>query len=106
MICIARRLPLGLSSLTQMADTMNATLANMTGAISPRMRLELLAARFLAGREEGVAAVASSSGMPDFAGDSEEAAAAESLRGSMTGSASPCGETYRRRSATGFRIGN
>ena len=77
---------LGLSSLTQMADTINATLANMTGAISPRMRLELLAARLLAGREEGVAAVASSSGMPDFAGDSEEAAAAESLRGSMTGS--------------------
>ena len=77
---------LGLSSLTQMADTINATLANMTGAISPRMRLELLAARLLAGREEGVAAVASSSGMPDFAGDSEASAAAESLRGSMTGS--------------------
>ena len=77
---------LGLSALTQMADTINATLANMTGAISPRMRLELLAARLLAGREEGVAAVASSSGMPDFAGDSEASAAAESLRGSMTGS--------------------
>ena len=76
---------LGLSALTQMADTINATLANMTGAISPRMRLELLAARLLAGREEGVAAVASSSGMPDFAGDSEASAAAESLRGSMTG---------------------
>lgn len=77
---------LGLSALTQMADTINATLANMTGAISPRMRLELLAARLLAGREEGVAAVASSSGMPDFAGDSEASAAAESLRGSMAGS--------------------
>ena len=45
---------LGLSALTQMADTINATLANMTGAISPRMRLELLAARLLAGREEGM----------------------------------------------------
>lgn len=77
---------LGLSALTQMADTINATLANMTGAISPRMRLELLAARLLAGREEGMAAVASSSGMPDFAGDSGASAAAESLRGSMAGS--------------------
>ena len=77
---------LGLSALTQMADTINATLANMTGAISPRMRLELLAARLLAGREEGVAAVASSSGMPDFAGDSGTSAAAESSRGSMAGS--------------------
>lgn len=77
---------LGLSALTQMADTINATLANMTGAISPRMRLELLAARLLAGREEGMAAVASSSGMPDCAGDSGASAAAESLRGSMAGS--------------------
>lgn len=77
---------LGLSALTQMADTINATLANMTGAISPRMRLELLAARLLAGREEGMAVVASSSGMPDFAGDSRASAAAESLRGSMAGS--------------------
>lgn len=77
---------LGLSALTQMADTINATLANMTGAISPRMRLELLAARLLAGREEGMAAVASSSGMPDFAGDAGASAAAESLRGSMAGS--------------------
>jgi len=77
---------LGLSALTQMADTINATLANMTGVISPRMRLELLAARLLAGREEGMAAVASSSGMPDFAGDSGASAAAESLRGSMAGS--------------------
>ena len=77
---------LGLSALTQMADTINATLANMTGAISPRMRLELLAARLLAGREEGVAVVASSSGMPDSAGDSGASAAAESLRGSMAGS--------------------
>lgn len=77
---------LGLSALTQMADTINATLANMTGAISPRMRLELLAARLLAGREEGMAVVASSSGMPDFAGDAGASAAAESSRGSMAGS--------------------
>lgn len=88
---------LGLSALTQMADTINATLANMTGAISPRMRLELLAARLLAGREEGMAAVASSSGMPDFAGDAGTSAAAESLRGSMVGS---------RRSAARHAAGN
>lgn len=77
---------LGLSALTQMADTINATLANMTGAISPRMRLELLAARLLAGREEGMAVVASSSGVPDFADDAGTSAAAESSRGSMAGS--------------------
>ena len=77
---------LGLSALTQMADTINATLANMTGAISPRMRLELLAARLLAGREEGMAVVASSSGVPDFAGDAGTSAAAESSCGSMAGS--------------------
>ena len=77
---------LGLSALTQMADTINATLANMTGAISPRMRLELLAARLLAGREEGMAVVASSSGVPDFAGDAGTSAAAESSRGYMAGS--------------------
>lgn len=77
---------LGLSALTQMADTINATLANMTGAISPRMRLELLAARLLAGREEGMAVVASFSGVPDFAGDAGTSAAAESSRGSMAGS--------------------
>ena len=88
---------LGLSALTQMADTINATLANMTGAISPRMRLELLAARLLAGREEGMAVVASSSGVPDFAGDAGTSAAAESLRGSMAGS---------RRSAARHATGN
>ena len=88
---------LGLSALTQMADTINATLANMTGAISPRMRLELLAARLLAGREEGRAVVASSSGVPDFAGDAGTSAAAESLRGSMAGS---------RRSAARHAAGN
>ena len=88
---------LGLSALTQMADTINATLANMTGAISPRMRLELLAARLLAGREEGMAVVASSSGVPDFAGDAGTSAAAESSRGSMAGS---------RRRAARYAAGN
>ena len=45
---------LGLATLTSMADTINTTLGSMTGAISPRMRLELLAARLLAGREDAL----------------------------------------------------
>ncbi|PJM77665.1 DNA polymerase III subunit gamma and tau [Bifidobacterium felsineum] len=50
---------LGLGPLTAMADIINATLSSMTGAISPRMRLELLAARLLAGAESGFALTAS-----------------------------------------------
>ena len=49
---------LGLSALTAMADIINTTLGAMTGAISPRMRLELLAARLLAGSENGFVAPA------------------------------------------------
>jgi DNA polymerase-3 subunit gamma/tau len=47
---------LGLGALTVIADIINTTLGAMTGAISPRMRLELLAARLLAGSESGFAA--------------------------------------------------
>lgn len=47
---------LGLGELTAIAETINATLGSMTGATSPRMRLELLAARLLAGRENGFGA--------------------------------------------------
>ncbi|PJM78427.1 DNA polymerase III subunit gamma and tau [Bifidobacterium scaligerum] len=54
---------LGLGALTGMAEIINATLGSMTGAISPRMRLELLAARLLAGSESGFAA-----GVPGAAG--------------------------------------
>lgn len=46
---------LGLGALTAMAEIINTTLGAMTGAISPRMRLELLAARLLAGSETGFA---------------------------------------------------
>ncbi|WEV63741.1 DNA polymerase III subunit gamma/tau [Bifidobacterium sp. ESL0732] len=53
---------LGLSTLTAMAETINDTLGNMTGAISPRMRLELLAAKLLAGRENGFAPVPAQNG--------------------------------------------
>ncbi len=49
---------LGLGALTAMADIINTTLGAMTGAISPRMRLELLAARLLAGSESGFATAA------------------------------------------------
>ncbi|NMN01934.1 DNA polymerase III subunit gamma/tau [Bifidobacterium panos] len=55
---------LGLGALTAMADTINATLGSMTGAISPRMRLELLAARLLAGREQGASATGGVSAEP------------------------------------------
>ncbi|WEV72697.1 DNA polymerase III subunit gamma and tau [Bifidobacterium sp. ESL0790] len=44
---------LGLSTLTAMAEIINTALGGMTGATSPRMRLELLAARLLSGRENG-----------------------------------------------------
>ena len=58
---------LGLSALTAIADIINTTLGAMTGAISPRMRLELLAARLLAGSESGFAtpAAAPSLGAPE-----------------------------------------
>lgn len=44
---------LGLQELTAMAEIMDDTLAHMVGAASPRMRLELLAAKLLAGRASG-----------------------------------------------------
>lgn len=69
---------LGLGALTAMADIINTTLGAMTGAISPRMRLELLAARLLAGSESGFATAAPSpvaSGMPPAAASSTTSAA-------------------------------
>ncbi len=81
---------LGLAALTSMADTINATLANMNGAISPRMRLELLAARLLAGREQNFGSAAPAgdaptSGMPVPAVSSDSAQSG-SQRPSMAGS--------------------
>ena len=46
---------LGLQQLTVMAEIMDDTLGHMVGAASPRMRLELLAAKLLAGRASGFA---------------------------------------------------
>ena len=65
---------LGLSALTAIADIINTTLGAMTGAISPRMRLELLAARLLAGSENGF--VAPAAGRPRPAGALPSAAPA------------------------------
>ncbi|MBW3093046.1 DNA polymerase III subunit gamma/tau [Bifidobacterium sp. 82T10] len=72
---------LGLAALTAMADTINTTLGAMTGAISPRMRLELLAARLLAGREAGVADVPASTGATSSSGFADREAGARSATG-------------------------
>lgn len=75
---------LGLGALTAMADIINTTLGAMTGAISPRMRLELLAARLLAGSESGFATAApapASSGMPLAAASSTSTTSAASGTG-------------------------
>ena len=75
---------LGLGALTAMADIINTTLGAMTGAISPRMRLELLAARLLAGSESGFATAApapASSGMPPAAASSTSPTSAASGTG-------------------------
>lgn len=62
---------LSLSELTAMAEMINTTLGSMSGATSPRMRLELLAARLLAGREQGFAPAASA--VPQSSGSAEAA---------------------------------
>ena len=75
---------LGLGALTAMADIINTTLGAMTGAISPRMRLELLAARLLAGSESGFATAAPApvaSGMPPAAASSTSTTSAASGAG-------------------------
>ena len=75
---------LGLGALTAMADIINTTLGAMTGAISPRMRLELLAARLLAGSESGFATAVpapASSGMPPAAASSTSTTSAASGTG-------------------------
>ena len=75
---------LGLGALTAMADIINTTLGAMTGAISPRMRLELLAARLLAGSESGFATAApapAASGMPPAAASSTSTTSAASGAG-------------------------
>ncbi|WEV69681.1 DNA polymerase III subunit gamma/tau [Bifidobacterium sp. ESL0775] len=70
---------LGLSTLTGMAETINDTLGNMTGAISPRMRLELLAAKLLAGRENGFAP-APATGAPVVSGGTSMPAGGNGMR--------------------------
>ncbi|WP_340479707.1 DNA polymerase III subunit gamma and tau [Bifidobacterium longum] len=80
---------LGLGALTAMADIINTTLGTMTGAISPRMRLELLAARLLAGSESGFATAAPApvaSGMPPAAASSTTSAASGAGASGFAGS--------------------
>ena len=81
---------LGLAELTSMAETINTTLGSMTGAISPRMRLELLAARLLAARESGAAGAAGSAG---GAGGADVSSVVPGLSGpsGMAGAAGPAG---------------
>ena len=80
---------LGLGALTAMADIINTTLGTMTGAISPRMRLELLAARLLAGSESGFATAAPApvaSGMSPAAASSTTSAASGAGASGFAGS--------------------
>ena len=80
---------LGLGALTAMADIINTTLGAMTGAISPRMRLELLAARLLAGSESGFATAAPApvaSGMSPAAASSTTSAASVAGASGFAGS--------------------
>ena len=80
---------LGLGALTAMADIINTTLGAMTGAISPRMRLELLAARLLAGSESGFATAVPApvaSGMPPAAASSTTSAASGAGASGFAGS--------------------
>lgn len=60
---------LGLQALTQMAQIINEAVASMSGATSPRMRLELLAAKLLAYRfgEEEAASAPSAGGQAQVA---------------------------------------
>ena len=88
---------LGLGALTSMAETINTTLGSMTGAISPRMRLELLAARLLAGREGLDVASAAGGTAPgaDSAGTGRGAAGVNARTGGIAESRSG-GTTPRR----------
>lgn len=88
---------LGLGALTSMAETINTTLGSMTGAISPRMRLELLAARLLAGREGLDVAPAAGGTAPgaDSAGTGRGAAGVNARTGGIAESRSG-GTTPRR----------
>ncbi|KAB8294404.1 DNA polymerase III subunits gamma and tau [Bifidobacterium avesanii] len=63
---------LGLGQLTAMAETINTALGSMSGATSPRMRLELLAARLLAGPAVGVGGGAPVVGAGSGAGSSAQ----------------------------------
>ncbi|KFI96996.1 DNA polymerase III subunit gamma and tau [Bifidobacterium stellenboschense] len=97
---------LGLSQLTAMADIINATLGQMTGAISPRMRLELLAARLLAGRENGFAAPVASVGAPGAGMPGASATSGSGAGTSVSGSGTASGTTGARGGFAGATSGS
>lgn len=72
---------LGLGPLSGMADTINTALGSMSGATSPRMRLELLAARLLAGRENGSAVAAANAPIAAMPGVGQTPSAASPATG-------------------------
>ena len=78
---------LNLAELTAMAETINTTLGAMSGATSPRMRLELLAARLLAGREQGTASAAPAAAQPQNVADTGQQAAQPVARVGFAGAA-------------------
>lgn len=95
---------LGLANLSAMADTIDTALAGMNGAVSPRMRLELLAARLLAGRNHqhvggqtdeahGQTRPAISPGHRDFTPASQRTGFAGVRHGKTPVSAADTGET-------------
>ena len=83
---------LGLARLTDMADTINDALGSMSGATSPRMRLELLAARLLV-----------EPATPTAAGDhAVQGAASHPVAGGPAGAASGSGATGASSGRVGF----
>lgn len=77
---------LGLATLTAMAEETDEALTHMAGATSPRMRLELLAARLLAGRETGYAALGGNEAPVAAAADLTKPATGGGFIGSDSGS--------------------
>lgn len=83
---------LGLQQLTAMAEIMDDTLGHMAGAASPRMRLELLAAKLLAGRASGFATEAPALAGAGARGSSAAPSATQaSARGGFVDAQQPSG---------------
>lgn len=92
---------LSLQELTAMAEIINTALGMMSGTTSPRMRLELLAAKLLAGREQGfaVAAVPQSLSQQPSTVNGQRQAASDGVTSQRIGFA---GAARNQRAASGF----